>query len=455
MYTYPTATAGPNSSPTNAANFVGTYLPNSVTGAGFTTQRNSSDTSWITPQLAGGYRFDWGYIENDRGWLFSAFEGLAMTQTNAFSNVSMVYNDPGTTVYNAWMGSNITASGSFVEVTPGAITNFPLLNGFISYGATTASFGGVTLSVPADLNGNNLYGYLGRDLGGAFGTTSYSPPLDGIPNPETGTPGAQSNLSPGAPYNGAVQPVDYGDAVPLPVLFNTVNVLDSVKFWGIEANRLLRASDYDRFGGLWELFSGIRYFSFQENFQIDAKGGILADSFWNTTSYNRIVGPQIGVRWSKQRERLKFSLEGRGMAGANFMTGRQDGYLGTKLSQLIPLFTTYTDPTTTPPTTVNLGTGGGPNNLRVNQPLMLSPTSFNSAINWVDFSPVAEVRAKMSYQLFRSVSFNIGYTGIWVGNVARAPDMMNWTLPNFGVVRDTTHQSFFVNGLTVGVEVNR
>src|SRR5262249_23701854 len=159
----------------------------------------------------------------------------------------------------------------------------------------------------------------------------------------------------------------------------------------------------------------------------------------------------VGVRWSKQRERIKFSVEGRGMAGANFMTGKQEGFLGSNLGQLLvvgplPAYTSVTNGNTvlTYQTATPQNPGGSPATPRVNHPLMLNPTSFTSSTNWIDFSPVVELRAKLSYQLFRSASFTIGYTGLWVNNVARAPNMINWTLPNFGVLRDTTHQSILI-----------
>ncbi|MBS0211065.1 MAG: hypothetical protein JSS27_19140 [Planctomycetes bacterium] len=451
----------------------GQYTGPQATGGanGYALQTNSNDTSWIKAGMYGGYRFDWGYMgENGHGWLFSAFQMSDNTQTAQFQNVSMVFGDPGTTVYNAYSGSSITGlntagtTPTYTEFAPQAITNFPLLNGFVSYVRATTTGGTTTISTngfPADLNGNNLYGNAGRDLGTTPSGTTYNPPLNGIPDPEGGAP--TQTISPGMPYNGITQPVDYGDAVPLPLLFSNVQYTSKTSTWGIEANRVLRASEYDRVGGIWEVFGGVRYLSFTDTFLVNATGGILDASYWNTVAYNRLVGPQIGLRWSKRRDRLAFSAEGRAVAAANFLTARQDGMIGSNLTQTQPsptlAYTQVTNPVTGAVTTYVTqqpnNPGGNTPAYRLNQPLNLDPTTFNSQVNWVNFSPMAEIRAKVSYQVFRSVSVNAGWTGIWIDQVGRASNMMNWTLPNFGILGDRNHGHVFLNGLTVGLEINR
>jgi hypothetical protein len=260
-------------------------------------------------------------------------------------------------------------------------------------------------------------------------------------------------------------PVDYGDAVPLPVIFTNVHYTSTSKNWGIEANRLFRKTEADRFGGKWEFFGGARYFSYTDQFAINANGGILDSSYWDTTAFNNIVGPQIGTRWSRIRGRLTCSAEARAMAGANFQNAKQQGVVGSNLVQqpIVPIPSAFVvnNPITNTPETFyiypqaqNPGLGPASGTYRLNQPLNLYATGFNSSKNWVAFSPLVELRAKVSYQLFRSVNISAGWTGIWVDNVAKSTNLMNWVLPNFGITDNNLGHQTIINGLTLGLEFN-
>ena len=50
-------------------------------------------------------------------------------------------------------------------------------------------------------------------------------------------------------------------------------------------------------GGDLEFTVGGRYLELKDQFWVDARGGNLTDSYWNTTSHNEIAGPEIGVRY--------------------------------------------------------------------------------------------------------------------------------------------------------------
>ena len=173
------------------------------------------------------------------------------------------------------------------------------------------------------------------------------------------------------------------------------------------------------------------------------------------------------------------------MPGANFQTVRQDGVIGSNLTNILTFpVPTYTSATVTqnaapsfnstnplntggPPGASQQGAsttiqtvqpnnpGGGLPSQRFNQPLNLLRNGFSNSLNAVTFSPVIEFRAKLNYQLFHGVSVSGGWTGLYADGMARAPYMVDYTLPSMGILASNNQQYVFVNGLSLGVEVNR
>ena len=81
-----------------------------------------------------------------------------------------------------------------------------------------------------------------------------------------------------------------------PVNFNSIYVQNKSRLDGVEALYIYRPSELP-LGGTLEFTAGGRYFELKDQFWVDARGGNLTDSYWNTTSHNEIAGPEIGVRW--------------------------------------------------------------------------------------------------------------------------------------------------------------
>ncbi|HEX3869148.1 MAG TPA: BBP7 family outer membrane beta-barrel protein, partial [Pirellulales bacterium] len=164
--------------------------------------------------------------------------------------------------------------------------------------------------------------------------------------------------------------------------------------------------------------------------------------------------------------------EGRFEAGANFQTVRQNGLIGssltntivaantTTLSSLIPTATatnTITGQTLVQytPTSTTVGSGVSVASTRLNQPLVLQSGAFQATRNYTVFTPVIELRAKLSYQLFRRVSLSAGWTGMYMDGVARSSGMTDFVLPYFTIAEGRNRQGVFINGLNLGVEINR
>ena len=73
-----------------------------------------------------------------------------------------------------------------------------------------------------------------------------------------------------------------------------------------------------------------------------------------------------------------------------------------------------------------------------------------------EFSALGELRFNLSYQVFNKASINVGWTGLIVDGIARPSDMINYQLPNMGIlVHGNNRQTVFMEGLTLGFIFNR
>jgi len=226
----------------------------------------------------------------------------------------------------------------------------------------------------------------------------------------------------------------------LPVTFDEVKMRNEVKTWGVELMGMHRMRPLHG-GGIVELFAGIRYMEFNETFNVEGLGriegdppvkmGTLADSFWNTRADNHIVGPQVGLRWYKGYGRLTCSTEGRFFAGANFQSFRQYGVFGSENG------------------TLNRPLGGE------DVPIGFPATGFSNTAYEEEWTPGVEIRLDLKYQWTKSVAFKAGWAGMWLDGIARASNSINYEVPTMGITVQDNTQNVFINGVTVGVEVNR
>ena len=226
----------------------------------------------------------------------------------------------------------------------------------------------------------------------------------------------------------------------LPLTFEDVIIYNSVTTWSVELMYIHRSKQHHH-GGFCELFAGVRYMELNEKFNVDATGipvieeeeednkpgNILADSHWFTRANNHIIGPQVGLRWFRKHGRWMLSTEGRFFGGYNMQTIRQQGVLGNKLTPPGELF----------------------------EPAVMGPTYFDSVRHIDEWSPCAELRAELRFQVTRSISLRAGWTGIWIDGIARPSNMVNYEVAYMGINGDGNRQDVFINGLTIGVDVNR
>jgi hypothetical protein len=240
----------------------------------------------------------------------------------------------------------------------------------------------------------------------------------------------------------------------LPITFDEMTVSNRTDHWSIELNGLYRTRRRHH-GGFFEFFAGARYMEFDDTFKVRANGNradqtlwedndndgtweqtdftdfptqVLADSYWNTKAENNIIGPQVGVRWFRQHGRWRLSAEGRFFAGLNNQNITQTGLFGSELdpSQRIQ--------------------GRSEN---------FAPSGYTNERYELEFSPGAEIRLDLHLQITRAISAKLGWTGFYLDGIARASSMVNYEVPTMGINMANNRQNVFVQGLHVGVEVNR
>jgi len=214
---------------------------------------------------------------------------------------------------------------------------------------------------------------------------------------------------------------------PLPMSFEHVVVNNEVETWNVEFNLLYRTPQFHR-GGYLEFFLGPRYMEVNEDFNVIAEGGPMADSRWFTRAENHMIGGQLGLRYFKKSFRWMLNLEGRFFAGLNRQNFKQEAVLG---SQLIN------------------------NRGQINYPEGWSGSTSNTALSKDEWCPGVEVRAELRYQLARSLSLRAGWTGMWFDGIARASNVVRYELPNMGIDASDNRQGLFIHGVTVGVDINR
>lgn len=240
----------------------------------------------------------------------------------------------------------------------------------------------------------------------------------------------------------------------LPFQFGEFRMNSHVRLNGVELSRFYRARKLHN-GSYFELLYGVRWFQIDdaviiegdgngtnpENITLDFIGldpstftipmNILDGSIWSNRVLNNLVGPQIGVRFFRQRGRWVTSLSTRFLAAANF----QNIILKTDLGNQ---------------TVANQGA--------INNNVSTSFRGLGADMerNVTTFAPMGELRVNVAWQATRNVGLKVGYTGLVVGGIARASNTIDYDSPDLiGIRRGNNHQVFFVNGLNFGVEINR
>jgi hypothetical protein len=205
--------------------------------------------------------------------------------------------------------------------------------------------------------------------------------------------------------------------------FENIDVHNYASSWGLEIMRTWRCEpERVPYAYVCEFMAGVRYLYFSDRYDFDGfQNG--AEGFWTTRSFNNLIGPQIGMRVSKQYGPWFVAFEPRAFAGFNYQNLEQSGEL--------------------PQTVVGAG----------------NPMPFNNTMHDEEFSPVVEIRGEIAYFLTRKVRTRFGYSGYWIDNLARAPSMVNYAVPiggagAMGFVANSNNQDAYIQGIHWGIEIN-
>jgi len=234
-----------------------------------------------------------------------------------------------------------------------------------------------------------------------------------------------------------------GDPVFGGVAFDNATMDIASRAWGTEFNYLVRTHPGER-GGMWEWFFGVRYLEFDEQYDVRANGdppdnrnvnSMLADTIFTNYAANRLFGPQLGLRWFKTNDRWELSLLGKFMAAWNAQSVQLNGVVASDL---------------------NLGAATFPRSIMM--PLALTTMDVNDVAHMSVFSPVVELRIEAKYMLTNKVSFKAGWNGMYIGELARPSRMVDYTLHQthaMGILRGMNRDLCFLQGLGIGIEINR
>ena len=223
-------------------------------------------------------------------------------------------------------------------------------------------------------------------------------------------------------------PSDFGDLVTFVPSFDTLTINHRSTINGVELMRTLRRDDFYARNSVMEFMYGVRFMRVDNEMRALGLGGFLADSNWASEVENKMVGPQVALRWSRANHRWSLRAQGRFMAAMNI---RDASLTGTMASLLQPR--------------------------TVNSSLYFNPTSFAQYDSDIEFSPLAEGRLDAIFRITQKFALTVGYTGTYASNMGYGSNMVAYTLPGLTLRSldglDTQH--FFSNGLNFGFEINR
>lgn len=388
--------------------------------------------------FAWGERYELGYSDGERGWLIGILDGPEQT-TNA--------------VYGLGPGNGIVGLNPFITTDPTDIDNNGEpdtqvgLSGFLALGFGSVA---VNFSAPEDyFKGFRDYFLNTFPVGtqtGPYWTirgtgAEEDESLDDTEDNQNSNDASQTTddingngntfflLFGDTDGDGEDELlatfIDYGDLHEFDIYFDDVTVRNRTEMKGIEwmltkevnqSHRLERGRR-DRL----QLSYGVRYLQIDDEFSWLGTGSVLGETGAEIDVANQIVGPQIGLKWTRDRGAWDFSASGRFMFGYNIVDTGLNGTIG---ASLVP---------------------GGNNSLVLGR---TTTTVIGNRKN--DFSPLAELRLEARYKITKALAVKLGYTGKFVDNIRRASQSGVYSLPNLGL--QDGKRDILVNGVNFGIE---
>lgn len=221
--------------------------------------------------------------------------------------------------------------------------------------------------------------------------------------------------------------IDFDDLHMFNIVFDTLLVRNRTETQGVELMRtvdLTNRHEMQKHQNMQASVAfGVRYLRLQDEFYWEGRGGFTGLTFAQNEAQNSIFGPQIRGKWSTQRGRWGFDLDGRFLFGFNVQDQDQYGAVAQDFA----------------PGALNRSATGQPNAVRHGR-------------HKESFSPLVEFRAETSYQLTSSIAARLGYTATFIDNITRASQQQRWFLPDLGIL-EGGNQEIFINGVNFGFDV--
>lgn len=145
---------------------------------------------------------------------------------------------------------------------------------------------------------------------------------------------------------------------------------------------------------------------------------------WETYTSNNMIGPEFSLLFEANRGRWTWTSELRFIAGMNF---QNNIYHGTNFPNSIGadyLRATFTPSVTN---TAGGGTSSATNTIQLAPPPLFlqlfgigQANAYNDAEHRFVFSPIGEWRFAGEFRVSEAIRLKAGYTGMWLGSIARA-----------------------------------
>jgi len=385
-------------------------------------QTNSIRIDMMSPATTLGTRFEVGNRRGHHGWLVSGYGLPGQSHSMSASEVSMAMRDEATFKY---LDSN------------GVVQNCGYLWRLIS---------------PSQDVGMTWKSFVSDGVSRDGWTVDFREEYLTVPNP---LPDAPENLKfmEGIPEGQTYFLPELfigegnGGFGPAPVLFRELNVNVRSRHYSAELMYTYRAHPFT--WGTIELLGGARYWDFEDAFGLTGlnrwdnnpttgnaglpwKEGIRAflSMDIDAKAYNRVFGPQFGMKLSRQNARWTFGAEGRLTAGANVQRVQTSG---------------------------NIRAFQGVNQSILG--LLSSTSTFRHSQTKTYFSPILEGSLSADWQWTSSVSFFGAVNGMVAGNIARGVRVTDYVLRSdgtiFGIRGNDRNTDVFVYGVEAGIKVRR
>ncbi|MFM8985383.1 MAG: hypothetical protein ACKONH_04880, partial [Planctomycetia bacterium] len=185
-------------------------------------------------------------------------------------------------------------------------------------------------------------------------------------------------------------------------------------------------------------------------------GSLFQVGDWETYTSNNMVGPEFGLMFEGHRGRWSWQLGGKFTAGFNWQNNL---YRGSNFAEATGADYLRTNFAGGGLTTINVTQAGvGPASATVvevpTSPLInqIFPTgqidTTNTAEHRFVFSPIGEWRLGGRFRVSQAISLNVGYTGMWLSQIARASSNTGFITelrPVQSVARNTGTTTIYVN----------